>query len=142
MNWTKTFSAIGLALVLLVKALVRAVIDCCINAKSILEKVKNMKNPQKSFSDVNEFMKLVTDDGDEADVFTDEQIKRMVGKNRKGRPSHSSHETEDSGMFDDEEDIRHSETSERSRKPPIVEHKPVEEPNLLGKDKKIVDGFV
>lgn len=138
MNLTKTASAIGLTFVLLLKAVIRAAVACCINAKSIIEKVKNLKNPERTFSDVNEFMKLVTDDGDEPDIFTDEQIKRMVGKNRKDKPL-SVRETSNSSMFDDDEVCQ---KPEEPMSPPRVPQKPREEPNLLGTDKKIVDDLV
>ena len=143
MVWKKTLSAAGLIVVLLVKEAVKAVVNCCQAAGGVIGKVKRLKEPEKRFSDMNEFMKLVTDDIEEPDLLTDEQISRMVGQKGQRKKADESESTEGSSLFDDEEQSKPVEVTEAKPATPVeTKKKHVEEPNLFGTERKIINGLV
>jgi len=110
-----------------------------------------------SIRDINDF---ITIHGDNETELTDEQVQRMVKRDKGGQRN------DDSGLFDDEENEeihnshhrkkgnkkeRHkgeahddgdskSKQAEKDKKPTVSHQAP--EPNLLGTERKIVDGLI
>ena len=103
-------SWVGVILILILRNLIINLKQCCYSFTTVFTRLRKLKNPEKKFKDINEFIKLISNDEEEEtpDILSDEEVKRIVvggkGEQLSGGDDIEDHYEDSMGMMDMDED--------------------------------------